>query len=73
MPSTSGVRVPKAIVIVVIVEAKAKIIRQTINMGFRFNFSPPFLFFYPRIMICGDRKEKSYMVLDHRSTFYSGR
>lgn len=47
MQSTSGFGSPKAIVIVAIVEAKEKKIRQSINMAFMFIFSPPFLFFVP--------------------------
>lgn len=67
-----GVSTLIAIAMVVIVEAKAKKIRQSIITAFTFKFSfTSLLFFHPYIMIYWAAKEKSYMELDHRSMFYS--
>lgn len=67
VPGVSGVLVPTEIVSVAIVEVKAKRIRHSIKMAFKFNFPPPFLFFPLRSIIYMAGKEKRYMELSNRS------
>jgi len=52
----SGVGMLIAIATVVIAEAK-NIMNN--NAAFRFNFSPPFLFFHPRIIYIGVERKKA--------------